>query len=173
MAYVGGLRARLVKQSAYEMLYEALDDLHWFDAGRNHEPINFVNEDMANELEVPLNTLSLADGDIDSQNIEMGSNLAEHTWAYYVDFFGESDQLSIHMAYDIKDILEGRMSSIGRTGPMFTVYDYTQATPPELFKCEIQGVSMDRALNYSKPWQKYWRSISFVVVDEYADDADA
>lgn len=172
MAYVGGLRARLVKDSLYEMINDSLDALGWFDSGRRHAPINFVNEDMANDLEVPLNTLALSDSDITTSQIEMGSTLSEHTWAYYVDFFGESDTLSIHMAHDIKDILEGRMPSIGRTGPKFTVYDYTQATPPDLFTCMIQGVAMDRAQTYSKPWQKYWRSVSFVVVDEYADEYD-
>lgn len=173
MAYVGGLRARLVKQSLYEMINTALDDLGWFDSGRQHSPINFVDEEVANNLEVPMNTLSLADGDNVSEGIEMGSTLSEHRWAFYVDFFGENDAVSIHMSHDIKDILEGRMPTIGRTGPIYTVYDYTQATPPALFTCEISGVSLDRARNFPKPWQKYWRSVAFLVSDEYADEDDS
>lgn len=172
MAYVGGLRARLVKQSLYEMVNTALADLGWYDAGRQHEPINFVDEEVANELEVPLNTLSLADGDVSTDELEMGSTLSGHDWAYYLDFFGENDAISIHMSHDIKDILEGRMASIGRTGAIFTVYDWQQATPPELFTCEIFRVTLDRAQNFPKPWQKYWRSVAFIVADEYADEDD-
>jgi hypothetical protein len=114
----------------------------------------------------------LADGDIISDEMEMGSTLSEHRWAFYLDFFGENDALSIHMSHDVKDILEGRMASIGRTGAIFTVYDWQQATPPELFTCGITGVSLDRAQNFPKPWQKYWRSVAFIVADEYADEDD-
>ena len=173
MAYVGGLRARLVKESLFQMVNNALEDLGWFDAGRQHSPIQFLDKEVANDDEVPLNTLSLADGDIVASALEMGSTLSEHSWAFYLDFFGESDVLSLDVSRDLKDILEGRMPSIGRVAPRFTVYDYTMATPPEIFVCDISGVSLDRAQNFPKQWQKYWRSVSFVVNDEYADEDDS
>lgn len=167
---VGGLRKRMVRESLYQMLHESLADLHWFDTGRQHAPILFESEPVNPQEPVPINTIGLADENDDATEIELGSNLAEHRWTFYVDFFAEKDSLGLHVSGDIQDILEGRIGSIGRNDPIFTVYDLTLATPPALFNCQIDLVMRDKAVTWTKPHQKHWYSVRFDVIDTYGNE---
>lgn len=166
----GGLRKRLIRESLYQMLYESLALLGWFDTGRQHAAISFESEPINPEDPVPVNTIALADSNDSDQEIELGSNLAEHRWTFYVDFFAEKDSLGLHVSGDIKDILTGRMASILRTDPSFSVYDYSYATPPLLFTCQIDLVMRDKAVTWSKPHQKHWYAVRFDVIDYYGDE---
>lgn len=172
MAPVGGLRVRLVFSSLYNMLDTALTDLGWFDPGREHLPITFLGEPVDDELEVPLNTLVLTGEQIFTSDIEMGSPRADFTRQFYLDFYAESNALGEHLIYDVKDILQGRMPSIGRTGPIFTAYDYTiTPTAPVIGYGEIDGVFVDRAPKGSNAWKNNWWSASFTVTDTYSDES--
>ena len=167
---VGGLRKRLIRESLYQMLYESLALLGWFNGGRQHEPITFNSEPVNPEDSTPINTIALADENDIISEIELGSNFAEHTWTFYVDFFAERDSLGLHVSGDIQDILEGRINSIGRIDPIFSVYDISQATPPLLFTCQIDTVMRDKAVTWSKPHQKHWYSVRFDVLDHYGNE---
>lgn len=169
----GGLRARLIHDSLYQMLLAALTDLDWFDSGRQHAAINFIARPVANDEEIPLNTVALVDEDQRAIDEELGSVLAEHRWTYYVDFYAEDDVIGKHLIYDVRDILSGRMPSIGRGDPSLEVLDYRQATPSELFTVEIEDVIVDRAHDFPKPWQRHWYAARFSVVDHYGSDTDA
>lgn len=170
MTYVGGLRARLVHDSVYRMLYDALADLGWFDASSTHSTIAFNSEPLPPDIEVPFNTMALADEDESTEEIELGSQLQDLRWQMYVDFFGENDAISLHVIRDVKDILQGRMPSIGRERPVVEVYDYTLATPVVIFTVEIEGVFTDKARDFPQPWLRAWRSCGFTVVDTYDDE---
>jgi hypothetical protein len=170
MAYVGGLRARLIFDSLANMLETALDDLGWFDSGRQHRPINFRTVEYDPDQEIPLNSLIICDLGTSNSYEEMGSLLSEHVWGFFVDFYGEDKAISMHMIRDVQAILEGRMPSIGRYNNTFKVYDYTQATPSEIFTCEIENVDVDRAHDFPKPWQKFWYSCAFSVLDYHSDE---
>jgi hypothetical protein len=170
MPLTGGMRKRLIRESLYQMLYESLAALGWFDAGRQHEDISFRAEPVDPQDPIPINTIGLADENDNAIDIELGSNFSEHRWTFYVDFFAEKDSLGLHVSGDIQDILEGRIDSIGRTDPIFTVYDYDQATPPNLFTCQISLVMRDKALTWSKPHQKHWYSVRFDVLDYYGNE---
>lgn len=169
MALVGGLRARLLRESLFAFLYGGLDELGWFDIGRDHLPINFVSTQIADDTEIPLNTLVLADEDIVSSDEELGSLLAENRWTFFVDFFAEDDAVGLDLVRDVRDLVQGRFSSIA-PGPTFGVYDWRQATPPLLFSCEIEDAAVDRAHGFTKPWQRFWYSCSFQVIDVFSDD---
>ena len=168
--YVGGLRARLVHDSIHAMLRAALDNLGWFTASPSHAPITFLSEPLAPDVQVPFNTLALADEDDRGDEIELGSQLQELRWQMYVDFFGENDAISLHVIRDVKDILEGRMPSIGRSRPTADVYDYTLATPVVIFTVDIEDVFTDKARDFPQPWLRHWRSCGFTVVDTYSDE---
>lgn len=171
MIYTGGLRARLIKDSVFNTVRDALDDLGWFDTGREHMPVSLVAEPLEDDEAIRPNLIALDDDAIMSSDSEMGSNLASHEWDMVFDVYAESASLGQHLAIDIRDILQGRFSTIGRAHPVITVYDYTQATPPEIFKCELENISYDRARSAMKSWQKHWFIVFFTVVDEYADEA--
>lgn len=168
---VGGLRARLIRDSIYNAIYAGLDALGWFDEGRKHTPINFTGKIVDQDEEIPLNTIVLVDEDIMESEIELGSNLAEHDWTFYVDFYAENAGIGRELINDVRDILAGRMSSIGRSHPSVIVFDYREPTPPALFKVHIEDIVIDRATGFPKPWQKHWYSCRFSVIDHYGDES--
>jgi hypothetical protein len=129
-----------------------------------------VAEPYPMDVEVPLNTLALSDEDISGDDIELGSNLAEQTWAFYVDFYAENDPIGLHLIRDVKDLLEGRMPSISRTAPILPVLDYTLATPVSVFTCQIESVKVSKAHDFPHPWLQHWYSCSFDIVDTYGDE---
>jgi hypothetical protein len=176
MTIYGGMRQRLIKDSLYNMVHDSLDALGWFDAGRAHIPINMISKPIDDEgrpvgegTPIPQNTLSLVPGDLDDEEWEMGSALAEHTWIFYVDFYAQNDAWGLHLIGDVRDILAGRHPDIGRDRTNFPVYDYRQATPPIEFYCDIEEVIVDRAQDFPKPWLKHWYVCRFMVVDFYGN----
>lgn len=170
--YTGGLRARLIRDSLYRMLGDSLDSLGWFDPNRDHAPINMVAKEVAFDEEIPLNTIAVSGETATLTDWEMGSGLQENRWIYYVDLYAEDDAIGTHLIYDVRDILAGKMSSIGRTAPTLTVWDYTLATPVSIFECEFASITVDRSHNSAKPFMKFWYSVQLAVLDYYADDQD-
>ncbi len=170
MVLVGGTRHRVIFDSVYNEINRALTELGWFDGGRQHLPIDFRADAVDPETEVPFNTMVLVGEDTVDEEIELGSNFSEHRTVFYVDFYAESKALGDHVIYDVKDILQGRMPSISRDYPSIDLLDYTQATPTIFSTAEIEFVTVDRARIYSFPWQKFWYSCSFTLLDEYGDE---
>lgn len=170
--YVGGLRARLIRESTYQAVYDALETIGWFDSGRRHSPISFLPTGVDDSENVALNTAALADWDITEEEDEMGSLMSEHRQVYYVDFYAEDDAVGMDFSTDVKDILAGRMPSIGRGAPRIEVYDYTQATPPVIFTVGVENVAIDRPSVFERPWQRYFRTVRFELVDTYGRDDD-
>lgn len=166
----GGLRLRLIRESLFAMIEDALDQLDWFDGTRPHLPVTFLSKNLNHDVQIDPNTGALTDENMASDEVELGSLMAEHRWIFYVDFFAESDALGLHFIGDVKGILEGRMNSIGRDDPSFTVYDYRQATPPSIATCQIEDVTTDRAHGFLKPWLEHWYAAQFTVLDYYADE---
>jgi len=171
MAIVGGLRARLTRDSLFYMLQDKLGLLGWFTAQVSRTPITFVAEPPSLDTEVPLNSLALADDSSQGIDIELGSGLAEQTWAYFVDFYAENDALGLHLIRDVKDLLEGRMASIGRSNNTLTVLDWSLATPAPIFVCQIEQVATHRAHDFPHPWLRHWHSCSFTLVDTYDNES--
>jgi hypothetical protein len=167
---VGGLRARLIRDSTYRWIYDGLAALGWFDAGRRHLPVSFTGKPVDADQEIQFNTVALVDLDTGEYDLELGSNLAEHRTTYYVDFYAESDVVGKELIHDVRDILAGRMSSIGRAHPHVPVYDYRQATPPLAFYVEVEDLVVDRAHDFPKPWLKNWYACRFDIVDHYGDE---
>lgn len=167
---VGGYRYRMIRDSLYNCLKDSLADLGWFDDGRPHGPIHFPGRQYHNDEEIPVNTLVLADEDMYEIPVELGSNMVETAWQFYVDFYAESDSLGRIMAHDVRDILAGRMPAIGRTYPHVQVYDYGVATPNPVFFVDIDGIVVDRGRSMPKPWLKHWYTVGFEVIDAYGGE---
>lgn len=175
MTIVGGLRSRLVYDSVWNMINDALTSIGWFDAGREHEDLTFLPEPVDPDEEVKLNTVVLTAEDAGTFDIEVGSQFADHNRTFYVDIYAENYSLGEHLAFDLRDIIEGRWPSHGRDYPGTHIYDYTQGTPPTIGFLEFDFVTVDRAIQsgqFVKPWQKYWWSIAFTATDSYGDEND-
>lgn len=171
--YVGGLRYRLVVDSVYETVRASLAALGWFDAGRQHAPINLRPEPVDWDEEVPPNTIAVSASISSSEPAEMGSNLEDETHAFYADVFAENDSLGRHLAHDLRDILRGKFPSIGRGRPSVQVFDMTVDPPVPLFYVDIDNVVADKAVAAAHPWQRHWWAVRFDVLDSYGDEDDA
>jgi len=169
---VGGLRARLIRESLYQMLREALDDLDWFDVSVNRSTVTFPAKSVDPQDDVPVNTLGLADEDSSSKDWELGSLFGEHRSIFDVDFFAENEAIGMHLIRDVKDILGGRFPSIGRDDPSFSVFDYRQATPPVVTVCQIENVFIEKSATYEREYRKHWYSCRFDVIDYYGTEDD-
>jgi len=165
--YVGGFRYRLIHESLFQMISDSLDQLGWFDGQPGRENVRIVPEALPLQVEIPLNTIALVDLDMSDTDDEMGSNLSETRWTFYVDFYAADKSIGIHLINDVRDIMKGKMSSIGRISPSFGVYDYSLATPVEVFVCQIEDVMVDKAANVQNEWLKNWYTCRFDVVDTY------
>jgi hypothetical protein len=179
LAPVGGLRARLIRDSFEKMLRDALDARGWFDTDRRHSPITLISGAYDWDEPIPLNTLSIAAEDLSSDEIELGSNAAEDRWTVWVDFYAESEPLGMDVAHDIRDILRGKMPAIDRIAPIFPVLDFTvdlveppepPEPPPILFYCDIEDVVVDRARGFTRPHERYWYAVRCDIVDEFFDE---
>ena len=168
---VGGLRARLIRESLFEMLNAGLTDLGWFDPTRPYSPIEFVSRGQNQDEVIPINMAALSDESDREGDVELGSTLTEQTWQMYVDFFAEDDALGLHFIKDVRDILRGRFTTsipnAAHRGPMVPVYDYRQATPPVVFHVEVQNTDTDKPHGFLKPWLEHWYVCIFEIVDYY------
>lgn len=170
--YVGGLRARLIGDSLFEMVRASLVALGWTGTNRQHLPLNFVRDQLDSDVEVPLNTLGVSEARVDDVDLEMGSNYTEDRWSFYVDFYAENDAVGRHLIHDVRDILRGKIPSIGRSRPVLEVVDYTQAATPTAFVCQLERIEVDRAVDFPQPWRRFWFSARVDVVDVYGDEND-
>ncbi len=167
---VGGMRARLIRESVYHCIHDSLADLGWFNAGRRHKAITFPGVTETNENEIPINRIALSDEDLSESDLEMGSTAVETRWTFWLDFYAQDDSLGKEVVHDVRDILGGRMSSIGRSSANIPVYDYRLATPVVIFHVAVEEIVVDRAHEFPKPYQKHWYACRFTVLDAYDDD---
>lgn len=170
--YAGGKLYRLIGDNFYNMIHMSLTDLGWFNPVRKHLPVHLIPEPVDDNETIQLNTISISDEEITTTDIELGSVLAEHRLLYYIDVYAESKALGRHISGDLKDILEGRLNSIHRGSPSFSVMDLSLATPTEMFVCQIENVAVERGRAYLKPHQKFWYSLMCELVFSFQSDLD-
>ena len=173
MGYAGGMRFRLIRDNFENMLRVSLADLGWFDSGRSHAPVSLVSKPVDFNVEIKPNLIGISPEDMSGTELELGSNLEELRWDYYIDVFAESDAVGLHIVGDIQDILKGKMPSIGRSRPNFSVLDLAAASPSHLFYCHLEGVEFGRQRNFGKAHMQYWWTLYVAVIDTYYDEGDA
>lgn len=169
---VGGLRARLIRDSLYNWVKDGVEARGWMATDRRHLPFQFVPQPKDWDEEVPLNSIAVTPEDVSDVEAELGSSRTDDTWTFYVDIFGESEPVGMDCAHDIRDMLRGKLPSIGRMRMAFPVLDYREATPPILFYCHIENILLDRARNFPQAWRRNWFVLRLDVMDSYTDEND-
>jgi hypothetical protein len=167
VTYAGGLRARLIRDSVWHTVDDALRALGWYESVASRADVVFVAEPVPQGTAIDFTTLALGDEDDVGEPAELGSGLTEFSWDMHVDVYAESDALSLHLARDVAAALAGRLPAIDRARPVIDVWDYTLATPVVIFAVAVESVRTDKANDFPQPWLRYWRSCSFVIVDTY------
>ena len=169
MPFVGGLRDRLILDSVRSHLYGGLAHLGWFTPGRPHRPLQLVVEPVENLTEILPNFISIYDEGLEEFEAETGSTLTEFRWQYAIDIYAENSAVGRHLWGDVKSIMEGRFSNYS-TRPQVSVYNWTAATPTEIFVCQVENMVGGRQRNYQKPFERYWWTLLFELVDYYGTD---
>lgn len=168
--YVGGTRARLIRDAVFYTVRDSMIDLGWQDSGREHMPVEFIPEPLENDEEIQPNLIALDDDNISDIPLELGSGYSEQRWDMVFDVYAEDASMGRSLAIDIRDILLGKFHSIGRVAPVIDVYDTFQDVPPVIFRCELENISYDRMRSGTKSWQKNWFVVFVTVIDQYASD---
>lgn len=164
----GGLRDRLVFESFIRKIKTGLAALGWLDPDRHHIPLTVTSTRIDDSTSVALNTIAISAEDISGDDAEVGSGLSEDSHTFYVDMYAENDALGEHVAGDIRDLLRGKLPSIGVTDAVLLVKDWTVADDslaPDLFWADIEEVNLQRAHGFSAPFQRHWFSVSCQVIE--------
>jgi len=169
MSPVGGLRARLIKDNLFNLIEDSLTTVGWFAAGRQHDAVTVVPEPLDNLIEITPNKVGIEFKTVSEVNVEIGSNMSDNTWLVFVDVMGESYDIGLHLATDVKDILTGHFNSIGRVTPTLIVLDLTLATPVSFTTCHISELEMEKDES-NQEHKKYWWTIAFNLEDTYTDE---
>ena len=170
MSPVGGLRARLIYDNIYNTINDGLDDLDWFNPVRTHEDVEVVPKPIDKLTEILPNKVGISMESVVEEEIELGSTMADNNWLVFVDVMAEDANVGLHLATDVKDILLGRMESIGRDSPTIEVLDLRQATPTGLFTVTIKNFEMEKDKT-NAPHRQFWWTLAFDVEDTYTGES--
>lgn len=172
---VGGKRDRLIYENFAFMVEDSLRALGWMDPTNKlvTKPLEVLAEPEPPNVEVVPNKISIMAEDTLSEGTEMGSNYDNIRWNYYVEIFAENEAVGKHLAGDVRDILKGKISSIGRDIPYLQVLDVELATPVELFWCFIDEVESQRTRSWDSTIRQNWWTVACIVEDTYGNENDS
>ena len=167
---VAGKRDRMVWASLYQMVKDCLELLGWFDDptanSLDRKPVAMPWEGWPDGEKIPVNAIVVMPEDTDFDALEIGSNAEERRRIFIIDIYAESHAIGVHLRGDISAILRGQLAAVARDRNVLDVYDYDMATPAVVATMDIENVREDRAQGGQEPWERYWYSIMFVVLDE-------
>lgn len=170
MSYTGGLRMRLIKENFSNMMRDSLESLDWFDSPISKNPVSLISDQIDTSVEIKPNIIGISSEDLDYSEAEMGSNLTENRWNFYIDILAESEAVGLHLSGDIFDILRGKISAAGRTRPSLEVKDLLSPDLDVIFTCQLDGIVLNRVRDWERAYNKYWWVVSCDVIDTYYDD---
>lgn len=176
----GGLRSRLIADSARLAIIAGLGALGWFDGTiydatpgpRRHRPLRYVTRPASWEVPIGPNAISISAEDAYDRPLGLGDEV-EDTIEIWIDVLAESDPLGWQLALDVRDVLLGKYPDIGRIAPIVDVYDLRQATPSAFTQVEVDRVQVDRAEGEARAWQAHWFMVRVDLLDDYADENNA
>jgi hypothetical protein len=165
---VGGLRDRLLKDSFYAIVEQALNALGWLDPGRAHRPIRLLPKPEHWDVPIAPNAVAVDFTESATGEWEVGSRLSSDVHIGYVEIYAESDSLGTHLSNDIRDWLRGRLQP-GLVGIHFPIFDYRQGTtPPVIGHMDIDAVSALRNTAVSNEvWLRHWFRVRCEIRDTY------
>lgn len=169
---VGGLRDRLLKDSFFAQIQQALNVLGWCDVGRYHKPIVLTDKPKHWDIPVKPNTVTVDFTGSTVEEWEVGSLLTSDLHVGYIDIFAENDSLGTHLSNDLRDWLRGRLQATP-VGVTFPIYDYQWGTTsPVIGYMDIGGVSALRNVTVNENvWMRHWYRVRCEVRDTYGPES--
>jgi hypothetical protein len=167
IALTGGVRLRLLRDSALQAVTDGLTAQGWFDANRRHKPVRIIAEPLAWDEPVEPNLITVTLDSIDTAFQETGSNLTQDTVRVLTDLYVENDTVGIEMANDIRDLFRGRIGTGVARGSL-PIWDYRLATPVVITHADMGEVRVTRpATTVQQHWQRSWFTVTAEVRDTY------
>lgn len=167
---VGGRRERLIIEAFIDLVEDGLAALGWLATVASRHPVTIVSQEVDATERVEPNLVAVFADDIQGDESELGTNRTEERRTFWVDVYAESAAIGEHLSGDIRDILRGKMPSLGFSRPTVPVFDASLATPSWLFDCDVEDVQKERGHNPANATQRYWWSVTAAIVDTYRDD---
>jgi hypothetical protein len=172
----GGLRTRLVLDSARFAVILAMKQNGWFDptvfdtppGTRRHQPFRYITRPTDWMQKIQPNAIAISSEDIADEPLAFGGEVEDST-EFYVDVFAQDDSLGWQVAYDIRDSLLGK--SANAVGPQLDIYDFRQPTPAAFTTVDLDIIEVDHAQGDARTWQRHWFMIHVVLLDDYDDEA--
>lgn len=173
--YAGGLRDRLIHDSLFHLVQNGLGTLGWYTTQAPPNPVTVVSEQLDWSQEILPNTISVAEFSASDSEYELGSDGRVNRLIYYVDIFGGSEALGLQLSGDCRDIIRGKFAQLPffSTPEVIPVFDYTLATPVQIFSVEVLSVARDRPVQTGHRWMNYMHSLHVVLLDYYDNTNDA
>lgn len=167
---VGGLRARLLQDSLYHTINDALGELGWYDQHRQHQSLRFLAKPLRWDQAVQPNLIAMQIETVELAELELGSGLTEDEIAVLFDCYLENESVGAHLTNDLRDLLRGR-HTVGPQHPVFDLYDYRQATPPTIGYAVIDEVRIERSSALvQQDYARHWYQVRCLVHDVYTND---
>lgn len=154
----GGLRDRMVAESLGRQIEGDLTVRGWFDAGREHAPINVITAFPNDTDEVPVNTIAFSVEEAFGDDAEMGSNSEVMQTAFFVDMFMEDDAVGWHLSGDVYSFLKKNAASLD-------VFDYSDVGDPVEFTVGLIEIDRRKPTRAVNSWQRHWFTVSFLAED--------
>lgn len=155
-AVEGGLRDRLVAESFVRHVKAGLTAKGWFESGVPAPPVVVVTTHLpdTSEMNVDANTYVVVlvedSSDVDA---EVGSGLTEDRTTGWVDVYAKTDAIAAHLSGDVRDLLRGKLPSVGYDTAGFTVRNWFVTDPDDLedlFWVDVEDVQRDRDPDQSR-----------------------
>lgn len=181
VSYGGGVRSRLIYDSLWQVLNSSFTALGWFQptifstppGTKKYRPVTFLKTQQSWDEEVAPNTMAFVPENMTDRPWEIGSEFYENRWIFYLDIFGDNEDISLQLAGDAVDILRGKLTAIGRGfGPMVDICDWSQPGHYKIGYLYIENVTDTRAPTYSQRWMRYLRTVRWEACDYYDQDVD-
>lgn len=164
---VGGLRSRFLHDSLSELLRSGLTSLGWFAPGRYHRPLQILHGPHHWDVPVGFNTLVVTSQTVDTDFIELGSNLSRDAVEISIDIFAESDSLGLEVSNDIRDLLRGRFP-FGALRGSFPILDFRQPTPSAIGYAQVDNVRVQRVVDQvPEAWARQVFTVPVTLHDTY------
>ena len=166
-AVVGGLRARLLRDSLIYVVRNGLSLAGWMDEDRYHLPLQFLQGPHHWEIPTTFNTLVFTSQGVETEEAELGSNLTTDTAIITIDLYAQSDSLGVEVTNDARDLLRGRLPG-GAERSMVPILDFRQPTPATIGYAQVDHVGVQRSINQVvEEWARHVFTVTVRLKDTY------
>lgn len=168
----GGLRDRLVFESFALHVKTGLEALGWVGVttGPRKPQFGFRTTPVPDVEEIPANTIAVTFETVDMSDGEIGSNLTENSHAAWVDIYTDTTDpngyaLAMQISGDVRDLLRGKMRSIGFEEPVFQLVDNRDPDDPVVFGwCDLEDIVQERSASETRS-KRWWVAVAATVVE--------